>query len=74
MDNRKGVFGNQLKTVFGRIFNDDIVTESNVPIDAVFGARSVGDRIVNSPHEIGTSNVILELIGKRAVKAYRGKK
>lgn len=70
----KGVFGNQLKTVFGRIFNDDIVTESNVKIDAVFGARSVGDRIVTSPYEIMTSNVILELIGKRAVKAYRGDK
>ncbi len=70
----KGVFGNQLKTVFGRIFNDDIVTESNVKIDAVFGARSVGDRIVTSPYEIMTSNVILELIGKRAVKAYRGNK
>lgn len=68
----KGVFGNQLKTVFGRIFADDIVTESNTPIDAVFGARSVGDRIVTSPYEIGTSNVILELIGKRALKAYEG--
>jgi predicted RNA methylase len=42
----------------------------NLKIDAVFGARSIDDRIVLSPIIIGTTNVVLELIGKEAVKAY----
>lgn len=69
----KGVFGNQLKTVFGRVFNDDVKTESGVQIDAIFGAKSLADRIVTSPYLIGTTTTLLILAGKRVVKAYRGK-
>ena len=67
----KGVFCNQMKTVIGRVFNDDIETESGVQIDAVFGARSVGDRIVPSPYIQGTTLVLQEAMGFRAAKAYR---
>jgi hypothetical protein len=42
----KGVFGNQLKTVFGRVFNGSVKSESGVEIDAIFGAKSLADRIV----------------------------
>lgn len=69
----KGVFGNQLKTVFGRVFNDNVQTESGVPIDAIFGAKSVADRIVTSPYLIGTTTTLLMVGAKRVVKAYRGK-
>jgi hypothetical protein len=39
-------------------------------IDAIFGAESVSARIVNSPYLIGTTNVLLELIAKKAVELY----
>lgn len=68
----KGVFGNQLKTVFGRVFNDNVKTESGTPIDAIFGAKSLYNRIVTSPYLIGTTNTLLIVGAKRVVKAYRG--
>ena len=70
MNIMKGVFANQLKTVFSKVMDYDITTENGTKIDAVFGARSIDDRIVLSPIIIGTTNVVLELIGKEAVKAY----
>lgn len=66
----KGVFGNQLKTVFGRVFSDNVKTESGTPIDAVFGAKSVDDRIVQSPFIIGTTTTLLNVIAKKAVELY----
>lgn len=69
----KGVFANQLKTVFGRVFNATVKSESGVEIDAIFGAKSLADRIVTSPYLIGTTTTLLILAGKRVVQAYRGK-
>lgn len=66
----KGVFGNQLKTVFGRVYSDDVRTESGVQIDAIFGALSVDNRIVMSPYIIGTTATLLNVIAKEAVKLY----
>lgn len=67
----KGVFGNQLKTVFGRVFNGPVKSESGVELDAIFGAKSLANRIVMSPYLIGTTTTLLILAGKRVVKAYR---
>lgn len=67
----KAVFANQLKTVVGRVYNDNIKTESGLPIDAVFGAKSLAARIVTSPYLIGTTTTMLIEAGKRVVKAYR---
>ena len=69
----KGVFGNQMKTVFGRVFNDNVKSESGVAIDAIFGAKSVADRIVTSPYLIGTTTTLLIVGAKRVVNAYRSK-
>ena len=66
----KGVFANQLKTVFSEVMDYDMVSENGTTIDAVFGAVSVYNRIVNSPFLIGTTNVLLELIGKKAAEIY----
>lgn len=66
----KGVFANQLKTVFGRVYEDNVRTESGTPIDAVFGALSVDDRIVTSPFVIGTTTTLLKVIGEKAVEIY----
>ncbi len=69
----KGVFGNQLKTVFSEVMDYDVRTESGQKIDAIFGAQSVFNRIVNSAFVIGTTNNLLEVIGKKAAKIYKGK-
>ena len=68
----KGVFANQLKTVVATVMSHPPVTESGQVIDAVFGARSVFNRIVTSVYKIGTTASILEKIGRRAVSIYRG--
>jgi hypothetical protein len=67
----KGVFANQMKTVFGRVFENNIRTESGTDIDAVFSASSIDDRIVVSALIIGTTATLLNKIGKLAVEAYR---
>ncbi|MBB5409294.1 hypothetical protein HDG34_003235 [Paraburkholderia sp. HC6.4b] len=67
----KGVFGNQLKTVFGEVMERDMFTESGVKIGAVFGAKSVADRIVSSPELIGTTTTVLDVIAMAAVDLYR---
>jgi hypothetical protein len=68
----KGVFGNQLKTVFGEIMEHELLTESGVEVDAVFGATSVANRIVSSPDIIGTTTTLLKVIASKAVKIYNG--
>lgn len=67
----KGVFANQMKTVFGQVLENEWRTESGLTIDAVFGAKSIADRIVSSPYLIGTTTTLLDVIGKRAVQLYR---
>jgi hypothetical protein len=66
----KGVFANQLKTVFGRVMPVAPKTQSGVEIDAIFGAESVDARIVRSPFIIGTTTTLLNVIAKKAVEAY----
>lgn len=66
----KGVFANQMKTVFGEVLPMDVATESGEKIGAIFGQKSIDDRIVNSPELIGTTTVLLELIGKKAAEMY----
>jgi hypothetical protein len=68
----KGVFCNQMKTVFSEVLPQEMRTESGVIIDAVFGQKSIDDRIVNSPGIIGTTNTLLQVIGKKATQIYRG--
>lgn len=70
----KIVFGNQMKSVTGEVLQGKFTTESGSEIDAIFGMASIYARIVNSPSIIGTTNVLLGIIGKRAAKIYRGNK
>ena len=69
----KGVFANQLKTIFGRIMAGTNRTESGEDIDAIFGYESISDRIVLSPEIIGTTNTLLKVMSKRVAEVYRGK-
>jgi hypothetical protein len=67
----KGVFCNQMKTVFGEILEGEIISESGKVVDAVFGQKSIADRIVLSPEIIGTTATLLDVIGRLAVKKYK---
>jgi hypothetical protein len=64
----KGVFANQMKTVFGEVLPGEVHTASGLPIDAIFGQKSIDDRIVGSPAQIGTTTAILRHIGKMAAR------
>lgn len=67
----KAVVAHQIKTVISKTIEDDVVTESGMPIDMLFGRKSLAARIVLSADIVGTSTLILQLIGKHAAKAYR---
>lgn len=68
----KGVFANQMKSVFGEVMDYDMVTESGEKIDAVFGYNSILNRVVNSPFIIGTTTTLLKKIAEKAVAIYKG--
>lgn len=68
----KGVFANQMKTIFGRVMSGVNETDSGETIDAIFGYQSISDRIVLSPERIGTTNTLLKIISKRVADVYRG--
>jgi hypothetical protein len=70
----KVVFANQLKSVISDVFENDIVSETGVVVDAKFSGKSIYNRIVNSPYLIGTTATILKLIAKKAVAAYNNVK
>lgn len=55
----KLVFGNQLKSIIGRVMEGVNRTESGIEIDARFGIRSVFARIVGSGFEVGAYNAML---------------
>jgi hypothetical protein len=69
----KGVFANQMKTVFSKVMDYEMRTEDGEEIDAVFGQKSIDDRIVLSALTIGTTNTLLDVIAKKAVAVYNGK-
>lgn len=67
----KGVFGHQMKTVFGQVLTSEVKTETGTEIHAIFGQTSIDARIVLSPSTIGTTATLLKVAAKRALKAYR---
>jgi hypothetical protein len=60
-----------MKSVHGDVFERDIFTETGTRIDAIFGQKSIDDRIVSNPKVIGTTNTLLKVIAKRMVAAYK---
>lgn len=68
----KVVFANQMKSIISEVADYELVSESGVKIDALFGAFSIFKRIVNSAFTIGTTSVLMELGAKEALKLYRG--
>jgi hypothetical protein len=70
----KGVFGNQLKTVFSNVMTGVNQTESGVDLDALFGYLSISNRIVLSPEVMGTTNTLLRVMSQRVADRYFSKK
>lgn len=66
----KCVFGNQMKSIVGRVLEGVNESEDEVAIDAIFGYQSVINRVVNSAEKIGTTNSILVHTGELAVLDY----
>ena len=74
MNVKKGVFANQMKTVFGDVMEGQMTTEAGEEIDAIFGAKSIEGRIVNSPIHIGTTATLVKAIQKGFIDIYRGRR
>lgn len=68
----KGVFGNQLKTVFGSVMTGINRTESGEDLDAIFSFEGIAARIVLSPEIMGTTNTLLKVLSKKVAEVYRG--
>lgn len=68
----KCVYANQMKSVVGDVLVGANKTESGIDIDGIFGYQSISNRIVLSPEILGTTNMLLEVIGKNAAKLYFG--
>lgn len=69
----KGVFGNQLKSVVGDVYSNEIVTDDGRVVEALFGYDSIQARMVASPYLIGTTCTLLDWVAELAVEAYFGK-
>ena len=70
----KGVFGNQMKTVFAHVMSGVNQTESGEDLDALFGYVSISNRIVLSPEIMGTTNTLLRIMSKKVAERYFSKK
>jgi hypothetical protein len=66
----KGVFGNQLKTIFSHVMTGINKTEAGDDIDAHFSYLSIANRITLSPEMIGTANSLLMTMSKQVAEKY----
>ena len=70
LDNRKLVFGNQMKSIISNVVEKPYIAEDGRVVDITFSRQSVANRIVNSIDLIGTSNTVLSLIEKEAIELW----
>ena len=60
----------EMKSVNARIWEEPVVTEDGVELDAFFGYQSLANRIVLSPEEIGTTTTLCLALTEMAIAAY----
>lgn len=70
LDNRKLVFGNQMKSIISNVVEKPYIAEDGTVVDITFSRQAVANRIVNSIDLIGTSNTVLSLIEKEAIELW----
>lgn len=68
----KVVFANQMKSIISEVVDYEIITESGIKVDGFFGAYSIFKRIVNSAFTVPTTNILMEIGAKEALKLYNG--
>lgn len=68
----KLVFANQMKGTIGEVMDYTVTTVAGETIDAIFGYKSISNRIVNSPIVMGTTITLLNVLADRMVKTYEG--
>jgi len=68
----KLIFGSQLKTIIGDVFNDKYYTDKGEEVQAFFAFRGIYNRIVLSPILMGTTKLLLDKFNEIAVKEYFG--
>jgi len=66
----KFVFGNQLKTTVGEVFDYPIETEDGEKVDALFSTKSIIARIVTSFMINGTTTSLLRKVTENALDIY----
>lgn len=69
----KGVFANQLKTVFSGIMEKPYVSEDGKEVDAIFGFKSVDARVVNSAVDNGSTATLIIACQDKFISIYRNK-
>ncbi|WP_311763444.1 hypothetical protein [Proteus columbae] len=67
----KGVMTNQMKFTFGRIVEDDLITESGLQLGGEFSNKGIANRMVTSPYICGVTNHLLFTITKNAQALYK---
>lgn len=68
----KGVVANQMKTIISGIFKGENTLEDGQPLDMKFANTSVEERMVISPKQIATTNLLLARLSKHVAGVYRG--
>lgn len=69
----KGVFGNQMKSVVGDVYDKSITTESGDVVDAMFAYDGILRRVANSPIVQGVATRLLRKVGNKVADIYFGK-
>ncbi len=64
----KAVFASQMKTTFRRVMTGRNETADGLPLDAIFGKKSIDDRIVLSVYQIGTTSMICQLMHEKCME------
>lgn len=67
----KVVYGHQLKSIVSETISYPIVGERGDIVDAIFGYKSISNRIVLSPLLMGTTISLLKIVAKKAISAYK---
>lgn len=70
----KLVFGNQLKSVIGDVFEYNLHTESGQEVDAMFSMVGILNRVATSSFTVGTSTRLIKHFNKQVTDTYFGNK
>ena len=68
----KAIFGNQLKSTVGEVYDYLVTDEHGGEIDAMFSNRALMARVVNSAYLMGTTATLLKLLTEKAINIYYG--